>query len=78
MTWWPFSTALSAAVGGSIDPLFEAADMAVQRRRTRAEHVDRLRAEIGSLPLLFVPELFTRTHGMRATTQVAAALEAEL
>jgi anion-transporting ArsA/GET3 family ATPase len=70
--------AIGDAAGGSVAPLFDAADLAVQRRRTRARHLDRLREELGEVPLLYVPELFTRTHGMRATTQVADALEAEL
>ena len=29
-------------------------------------------------PVLYVPELFTRSHGMRAVMQVAAALQDEL
>jgi anion-transporting ArsA/GET3 family ATPase len=70
--------AIGDAAGGSVAPLFDAADLAVQRRRTRARHLDRLREELGEVPLLYVPELFTRTHGMRATIQVADALEAEL
>jgi anion-transporting ArsA/GET3 family ATPase len=70
--------ALSDAAGGPVAPLLEAAELAVQLRRTRARHLNRLRAEVGSVPMLYVPELFVRTHGMRATTQVAEALEAEL
>ena len=31
-----------------------------------------------SLPLLYVPELFTKAHGLRATRLVADALGAEL
>ena len=68
--------ALDQAVAGPIEPLFEAAELAVQRRRTRVQHLDRLRDEVGDV--VYVPELFTRTHGMRATIQVADALEAEL
>ncbi|MEL7208716.1 MAG: ArsA family ATPase [Actinomycetota bacterium] len=69
---------LDRLVGAPVESLFDAADLAVHRRRTSARHLDRLREEIGDVPLLYVPELFTRTHGMRATTQVAEALEAEL
>ncbi len=48
-------------------------------RRTRAEHLDHLRASLPpTLPLLFVPELFTKAHGLRSTRQVADALAAEL
>ena len=70
--------ALSAAAEGPVGTLFDAAELAVQRRRSRAQHLDRLRAEIESVPFLYVPELFVRTHGIRATMQVAEALEAEL
>jgi len=69
---------LSEAADGSVGPLFDAAELAVQRRRHRAQHLERLRAEIEDVPFLYVPELFVRTHGIRATTQVADALEAEL
>lgn len=70
--------ALSRAVGGPVAPVLDAADLAVHLRRTRARHLQRLRDEIGPVAMLYVPELFVRTHGMRATSQVAEALEAEL
>jgi hypothetical protein len=48
-------------------------------RRTRAGHIDRLRKSIKEqVPLLFVPYLFVRTHGLRTTRQVAEALSAEI
>ncbi|HSL56982.1 MAG TPA: ArsA family ATPase [Acidimicrobiales bacterium] len=57
----------------------DAAELAVRLRRARADHLTRLRAEISAdVPLLFVPELFTRAHGARATAQVADSLAAEL
>jgi anion-transporting ArsA/GET3 family ATPase len=74
----PCVQALSEAVGGPVGPLFDAAELAVQLRRTRARHLKRLRDEIGPVPMLYVPELFVRTHGMRATSRVAEVLEAEL
>jgi hypothetical protein len=38
-----------------------------------------LRAAVDpAVPLLYVPELFVRSHGMRSTRQVAEALSAEL
>jgi hypothetical protein len=59
--------------------VLEAAQLAVTLRRTRTEHLTRLRAELPSdLNLLYVPYLFTRTYGVRATTTVAEALGAEL
>ena len=48
-------------------------------RRTGAGHLEHLRAAVDPrLPLLYVPYLFSRTHGLRATRQVAEALSAEL
>jgi anion-transporting ArsA/GET3 family ATPase len=71
--------ALSAAVGGPVGPVFDGAELAVKLRRTRAEHLSTLR---GGLPpgveLMYVPELFHRTHGVRATRQIAESLGAEL
>ena len=70
---------LTSALGPAVDPVIEAARLAVTLRRTRAEHLDRLRAELPSgLPLLYVPELFTRGHGLRSTRLIAEALGAEL
>ena len=73
------TSALSAAVGGDATPLLEAAELAVALRRGRASHLERLRAELdSSIPMLYVPYLFLRTHGMRATRVVAENLAAEL
>ena len=70
---------LGDAAGGPVEPVFEAARLAVTLRRTRAEHLERLRDAVdSSLPLLYVPYLFTRSLGLRATKQVAEALSAEL
>jgi anion-transporting ArsA/GET3 family ATPase len=73
------STALTAAVGHPVDGVIEAARLAVRLRRTRAGHLTRLREGLDpELPILYVPELFSRSHGRRATRQVADALAAEL
>jgi hypothetical protein len=69
---------LAGAVGGPVEPLLEGAELAVRLRRTRAGHLLRLREGLPSTPLLYVPYLFHRTHGARATHQVAEALGAEL
>ena len=70
---------LSAAVGGPVEPVLEAARLAVTMRRTRAVHLEELRRAVDRrIPLLYVPELFTRGYGLRTTGQVAAALSAEL
>ncbi len=70
---------VDAAVGGDIEPLLSAARLAVTLRRSRAAHFERLRDEVGpDLPLLYVPYLFARTHGLRSTRVVADALAGEL
>jgi anion-transporting ArsA/GET3 family ATPase len=71
--------ALSAAVDGDVTPVFDAAELAVTLRRTRAEHLATLRRALDpTLPMLYVPYLFTRTHGARATRRVAELLGEEL
>jgi anion-transporting ArsA/GET3 family ATPase len=70
---------LAGAVGPGADAVLDAARLAVTLRRTRSGHLEHLRAEIPStLPVLFVPELFTKAHGLRSTRLVAEALGAEL
>lgn len=69
---------LTAAAGGDVAPVLDAARLAVTLRRTRAGHLDRLRAAVPDVPLLFIPYLFTRGHGLRTTSQTAEALSAEL
>ena len=71
--------ALSAAVGGDARPLLEAAELAVRLRRSRAEHLEHLRAGVDpAIPLLYVPYVFLKDHGLRATRVVAEALGEEL
>jgi len=73
------SDRLADAVDGPVGLVLEAARLAVTLRRTRAGHLDRLRAAVDpALPLLYVPYLFARGHGLRSTGQVADALSAEL
>ncbi|CAN5177752.1 hypothetical protein BH24ACT1_BH24ACT1_02760 [soil metagenome] len=73
------SAALAAAAGHPVGPVVEAARLAVRLRRTRAAHLSRLRNGLGpDRSVLYVPELFSRSHGRRATHQVADALAAEL
>ncbi len=65
--------------GSGAGPVLDAARLAVTLRRTRAGHLEHLRSSLpASLPLLYVPELFTRGYGLRTTGQVADALSAEL
>jgi anion-transporting ArsA/GET3 family ATPase len=73
------AAALAAAVGGPVGPVLDGAELAVKLRRTRAEHLAVLRAGLPpGVELLYVPELFQRTHGVRATRQIAESLGAEL
>ena len=70
---------LDAALGGPVQPLLDAARLMVTMRRTRTTHLERLRAAIDdTVPLLYVPFLFSRSHGLRSTRQVTEALSAEL
>ena len=68
---------LSARAGEGTTAVLDAARLAVSLRRTRAAHLTRLRNEV-DLPLLYVPYLFSRTHGLRETRMVAEALSQEL
>jgi len=71
--------ALSNTVGGPVTAVLDAADLAMRLRRTRAGHLARLREGLGpNENMLYVPELFTRVHGVRATQLVAKALGQEL
>jgi anion-transporting ArsA/GET3 family ATPase len=70
---------LDELVGGDADPVLNAARLAVTMRRTRSTHLVRLREGIDeSVPMLYLPYLFTRSHGLRTTRQVAASLGEEL
>jgi anion-transporting ArsA/GET3 family ATPase len=63
----------------AVERLLDAAELAVTLRRTRTDHLHRLRAELeASVPLMFVPYLFTRAHGVRSTRAVADALADEM
>jgi hypothetical protein len=60
-------------------PVLDAARLAVTLRRTRAEHLERLRDGIDpAVPMLYLPFLFTRLHGLRTLRQVAVSLGEEL
>jgi anion-transporting ArsA/GET3 family ATPase len=73
------SEELAELVAGDPKPVLEAARLAVTMRRTRSTHLDRLREGIDpAVPLLYLPYLFTRSHGLRTTRQVAASLGEEL
>jgi anion-transporting ArsA/GET3 family ATPase len=70
---------VSERAGAAVTPIFDAARLAVTMRRTRAGHLQRLQAGLpADLPVLLLPYLFTRTHGLRTTKQVAQSLGEEL
>jgi anion-transporting ArsA/GET3 family ATPase len=68
---------LTARVGAGATDVLDAARLAVSLRRTGATHLERLQHEV-DLPLMYVPYLFVRAHGLRVTRMVADALAAEL
>ncbi len=71
--------ALDEALGGDSSKLLAAANLATTLRRTRAHHLERIRDGLDpATPLLFVPYLFVRSHGLRSTRMVSEALGEEL
>lgn len=63
----------------ALTEVFAAARLAVGLRRTGAEHLERLRAQIpADVPIYNVPYLFNRTQGPRSIRQIARLLEEEL
>jgi anion-transporting ArsA/GET3 family ATPase len=68
---------LTARVGPGAVAVLDAARLAVSLRRGRSSHLARLRDEV-DLPLLLLPYLFVRDHGLRVTHMVADELGQEL
>lgn len=82
---------LGQSLGGDVSPLFDAARLMVKMRRSRTVHLDRLREAVtewqsdgsvgqegAAVPLVYVPFLFLRSYGLRATRHIAESLAAEL
>jgi len=69
---------LVAAAGPGVTAVVEAARITDARRRIGAGHLRRLRDGAEGVPILMVPELFTRATGRRVVTLVADALAEEL
>jgi anion-transporting ArsA/GET3 family ATPase len=70
---------LSAVAGPGIDDVLRGAQLAVDLRRTRTAQISRLRAGLDpAVPMLMIPELFTRDTGIRATRRMADALADEV
>lgn len=66
------------AAGRGVTTVLDAARITDARRRIGAGHLDHLREGAGDLPILIVPELFTRATGRRVVALVAEALAEEL
>jgi anion-transporting ArsA/GET3 family ATPase len=73
----PGRDAVVAAAGPGTDAALDATRLAVALRRSRAVHLAHLREAI-DVPLLYLPYLFVRDHGLRVTRVVAEHLAAEL
>lgn len=71
--------ALAGEVGDGIDGVLDGAELAVNLRRSRVPHLERLRDGLPEgLPLIYLPFLFHRSHGVRATSRIAEALGDEM
>ena len=64
-------------VGPGATAVLDATRLAVALRRSRAVHLARLREAL-DLPMLYLPFLFVRDHGLRVTRLVAESLSEEL
>lgn len=65
--------------GAEIDSVLDGARLAVAMRRTGARHLEVLRANLSpTVPVLYVPELFTRSTGRRSAELIADSLGEEL
>jgi anion-transporting ArsA/GET3 family ATPase len=71
------TAALEEHTGPGGRDVLDAARLAASLRRSRSPYITKLRDSVG-LPLLFVPYLFVRDHGIRVTRMVSAALGEEL
>ena len=67
------------AAGSKVTTVVEAARMTEARRRVGAGHLDRLRTALGpTVPVIIVPELFTRATGRRVVTLMAQSIHDEI
>lgn len=73
---------LLEAAGEGVDAVLEAAMITERRRRVGAIHLERLRDALEQapteIPVVYVPELFTRATGRRVVNLVSKALADEL
>ncbi|CAB4834298.1 MAG: AAA family ATPase [Actinobacteria bacterium] len=70
---------MNKIVDGDIQEVLGAAQLATTLRRNGTQHLETLRHGLSSsTPILLVPYLFSRTDGLRTTSQVAEHLAEEL
>ena len=70
---------LAERVGGKVGTVLDAASLSEARRRIGAGHLERLRDAVGaSVPVLIIPELFTRAAGRRVVSLVADSIRDEI
>jgi anion-transporting ArsA/GET3 family ATPase len=72
------TSVLVEAAGRGVTAVVDAARITEARRRIGAGHLERLQRDCPDLPMLIVPELFTRATGRRVVELVADALADEL
>jgi len=66
-------------LGPAVDEVVDGADLAVRLRRSRVPHLTSLREGLpADVPLLYLPFLFHRSHGVRATSVLADAISDDL
>lgn len=71
--------ALNELLDGDVTSVLEGASLAVKMRRSRAGHLKRLRQQLPEqYPIYYLPYMFRRTEGLRATHQIVTALSEEL
>jgi uncharacterized membrane protein YgcG len=70
---------LARSVGAKVTTVFDAARLAEARRLVVEQHLQRLRADVpADVPVVQVPELFTKASGSRVVSLVADELDVVL
>lgn len=68
---------LAERLGPGVEAVLDATDVALSLRHTAGGHLDRLLDAV-DLPVVYIPYLFARDHGLRVTRMVSDALASEL
>ncbi len=70
---------IEQVIGPEASTVLAAARLAVTLRRSKAKHLERLRSEIEpSVPILYLPYIFSHFHGLRTTRKIAQAISEEI